>query len=140
MRPLRAPARRLPPGIAFSVSSGLPPAWIGVGTLDPLARPGRKDANIEKESRGTWTPTYLCTNRLPHHDRQCALEIASGAWLETFSGKEIFRHIRSQVPWKFPFENDEDLAYKLAEEWRRTKSTPQFIDTLRDAIIDGSGL
>ncbi len=67
-------------------------------------------------------------------------EIASGAWLETFSGKEIFRHIRSQVPWKFPFENDEDLAYKLAEEWRRTKSTPQFIDTLRDAIIDGSGL
>ena len=69
-----------------------------------------------------------------------ALEIASGAWLETFSGKEIFRHIRSQVPWKFPFENDEDLAYKLAEEWRRTKSTPQFIDTLRDAIIDGSGL
>lgn len=96
--------------------------------------------NIEDEVHRTWTSTYLCDNRLPHHDGQCAADLTSGDWIKAFSGKEIFRHVRSQVPWRFPFEDDEGLAHKIALEWQRTNSTPQFIDTLRDAIIAGSGL
>jgi len=54
------------------------------------------------------------------------LDSADGKWTETFSGKEIFRHIRSRIPGLARFQRndltpaqaDEDLAQKIAAKLR----------------------
>lgn len=105
-------------------------AWV-------RALPYPQDA--ERLIRTKWTKPYL-DSRLQSHLGWCAAESTSGRWVESFSGKEIFRHVRSNVPWRFPIGSDEDLAQKVAERWQRQGSTPTFINTLRDAVLDGSGL
>jgi hypothetical protein len=95
--------------------------------------------DAERLIRTKWTKPFL-NSRLPSHHGWCAAEITSGRWVESFSGKEIFRYVRHVVPWRFQFDNDEDLAFKVAEHWQRKRSTPKFINDLRDAILAGSGL
>jgi hypothetical protein len=95
--------------------------------------------DAEKIIRTKWTKLHL-NDRLPVHYEWCANEVTTGRWFESFSGKEIFRHVRSVVPWRFPLASDEDLAFKVAEHWRDKGTVPAFIDGLRDTVLAGSGL
>ena len=95
--------------------------------------------DAERLIRTKWTKPYL-DSRLPSHHGWCADEISSGRWVESFSGKEIFEKIRSEVDWRYPITSNEDLAFKVAEHWQLNGSTPAFINDLRDAILAGSGL
>ncbi|MBK8698023.1 MAG: hypothetical protein IPN17_38735 [Deltaproteobacteria bacterium] len=116
--------------------SDVPDASTARQWLSALAYP----KSLERKINKAWTKTDLLDKRLPHLEQQCSSEIASGKWVEFFSGKEIFRHLRSVVPWRFQFDNEEDLAFKVAERWQRQGTTPTFINTLRDAVLAGSVL
>lgn len=78
---------------------------------------------------------------LPEHDARCASELASDAWVENFSGKEILRQLRgTHELWRRPFRSDEDLGRAVAEYWLRTKKVPAFVDALRDRLLRAGGL
>lgn len=89
----------------------------------------------------TFTAAYLEGTLLPEHDTRCANDLASGAWVETFSGKEILRQLRgTRELWRRPFTTDDDLGRAVAEHWCREMRVPAFIDALRDRLLRAGGL
>lgn len=64
-------------------------------------------------------------------------DLSSGRWRESFSGKEVFRHLRGRFD-RVPFqgtaaEHDEDFARRLAR--RMKPSPPQVFSDLRDRLL-----
>lgn len=72
-----------------------------------------------------YTPAYLA-QRVAQLGADYDAHLASGEWVRSFSGKEIFRHVRSVIPGLSArargdtnAANDEDLAVLIARELRK---------------------
>ncbi|MCU0656793.1 MAG: DUF4435 domain-containing protein [Polyangiaceae bacterium] len=67
-------------------------------------------------------------------------DLSSQTWLETFSGKEIVRHLRSYAGLdppgssSSPAERDQDLGRKVADSMRKQRLVPADLSELRDAL------
>jgi hypothetical protein len=71
-------------------------------------------------------------------------DLQSGAWRQTFSGKEIFRYLRSNVPKldatpkrppePTPTDHDLNLAKRIAAAMQERGCVPAVLDRLREAL------
>ena len=108
-----------------------------VATAKDWLRSQKHPGQIEAALRRTWTDLYVA-ERVEKHDADCGDELANGRWAETFSGKELFRHLRASIAWRFPLANDDELAFLVARHWDDA-TTPPFISAMRDRIVAAFG-
>lgn len=109
-------------------------AWFGARTYPE---------DIERAIRQTWTRAYLKDNRLPQHLLDCEAELTSGAWMQTFSGKEVFEHMTTHGGWRHKTNDPGAVALLLARRWARSGTLPgsmAFLNPVRDAIVRECGL
>jgi hypothetical protein len=84
-------------------------------------------------------------SRLRAAHKKCAAQLKSGAWKQTFSGKEIFRPLRDWVYTKRPpnasgSDLDVSVAKAIAAWQVQSNSVPQEVRDLRAAIRQRAGL
>ena len=103
-----------------------------------------------RQALASYTPQYLA-QRVAEIGADYDAHLVSGEWRRSFSGKEIFRHIRSEIPGLVahakggtPAENDENLAVLIARElWKpafNNSSTAQLFKEMRAALRARAGL
>jgi hypothetical protein len=96
-----------------------------------------------------WMPDAVDRRLLAEADRLQA-DLQSGAWVMTFSGKEILRHLRSHVrgldrsperrPAPTQAERDEDLGKRLARLMRERQRVPEALVRIRQVVRQKAGL
>jgi len=98
----------------------------------------------------TWNEAYI-EQQIDEWAASYEADLASGEWVRSFSGKEIFRYVRSQVKslarlakGKTAAENDEDLGKRIASMLQRSRfaaaSTVRVFNELRAALRTRAGL
>lgn len=98
----------------------------------------------------TWSDVYI-EQRMVEWSAVYDADLASGEWTRSFSGKEIFHHLRGEMKGlsalaksKTATQNDEDLGKSFARLLRRrfknTSPTAQVLDDLRAALRVRAGL
>ena len=94
----------------------------------------------------TWTPGYI-EAELDKWKASYEADIGSGAWLKTFSGKELFRRVRStanlKAEGKTAAEKDADLGVRIARQWRKKSKPPPLateLKAIRTDLRDRAGL
>jgi hypothetical protein len=103
-----------------------------------------------QRAHATYTPAFIPT-RIAQIGADYDAHLASGEWLRSFSGKEIFRHVRTVIPGLVrlargatPAENDENLAVLVARELRKPafnqSPTAQLFQEMRAALRVRAGL
>lgn len=115
------------PPIAAVASLDSARAWLGAQKY-----PEKNEQWVGR----VWMFKQLATILGDRHETY-ANDVAGSAWLTTFSGKELFRHVRASYRWRAAVECDEDLAFEVAERWARAGRSPAFLDAVRDGVIAG---
>ncbi|MEP7119954.1 MAG: hypothetical protein ABJE95_03545 [Byssovorax sp.] len=98
----------------------------------------------------SYTPQYVA-QRVAQISADYDAHLASGEWVRSFSGKEIFRHVRAEIRGLVvhakggsPAENDENLAVLIARELRKpaftSSPTAQLFREMRAALRARAGL
>jgi hypothetical protein len=98
----------------------------------------------------TYTPNFLA-QRVAQIGGDYEAHLTSGEWVTSFSGKEMFRHVRTEIPGlrarakgTTPAENDENLAVLVARELRKTafagSPTTGLFKEMRAALRTRAGL
>lgn len=98
--------------------------------LDAQRYPRKNDQWVGQK----WTQNHL-EKMLQRHHATYAQDVAGSAWRRSFSGKELFRHVRGRYRWRAAMERDEDLAFAVAERWSRGGVGPSFLGALRDVMV-----
>lgn len=78
--------------------------------------------------------------QLVQQDRNYAADLASGRWVESWSGKELLRSLRTTIDNSRRFPTDLEFAFVIAQEWVRAGSTPSYFNELRDALVTAARL
>lgn len=101
------------------------------------------------EALRTWVPKYV-KERIAEVSEEYRRDLGNGRWVKTFSGKEILRHIRTQIDNGNPkgstaAENDANFATLLAkklrlERFRESSPTATLLSRLRAALRHRAGL
>lgn len=92
----------------------------------------------------TWSHPDKRLAALQQAEARLRDDLQSGAWRQTFSGKEIFRHLRSNVPKldatpprppePTPTDRDLNLAKRIAAAMQERGRVPAVLDRLREVL------
>lgn len=99
----------------------------------------------------TWSPPSYIERKIDEWGNTYGEHLSSGEWLRSFSGKEIFRHVRSEVKGlarlaagKTEAQNDEDLGKRIArllrDRFKSTSRTAKVLGSLRTVLRARAGL
>jgi hypothetical protein len=92
----------------------------------------------------SWTEAAI-TALVTDSETLYAREVGSGKWVETFSGKEIVRHLRGRFTrlagkGATPAQSDIDLAMRVTTFWQKRGAIPTDLSTLRTDLRQRAGL
>jgi hypothetical protein len=97
-----------------------------------------------------WIAPVKIEDRIQAWGQQLQADLAGDGWLRTFSGKEIFRHLRSHVrgldeapvrpPNPSSAERDLDLGKRIARRMHEMKRIPPKLAELRQILRTKAGL
>ncbi len=85
--------------------------------------------------KASWTESAI-TDLVTNGEKFYAGEVGSGKWVETFSGKEILRHLRGRFALlagkgSSSAKIEADLAKRVAELWQKQTTIPRELVVLR---------
>jgi hypothetical protein len=105
-----------------------------------------------KQALATWDSSTYVERRIAEIGADYDRDLANGDWKRNFSGKEVFRHVRTFMPGlcryakgKTPADNDETMGVLFARELRKpaftnTSPTAKVLHDLRAALRHRAGL
>lgn len=139
-------------GSGFPAEPRVPPALGAPRNLSEVAAYLQQHEYWSKHAAilADWRGPQFLREKLRKWSEQYEADLASGSWVTSFSGKEIFRDLRSHIPGldeapkrppqPTPAERDENLGKRVARKMRELNRVPSALTELRQVLRTKAGL